>query len=136
MSVISPFSFLESDCPGAAVFRSLRLPCTIAAFLAGGGLSVRGLVFQAMVRNPLATPFTLGVSSGAAFGASVYFRIGVAFSILGSLGSLGAALLGGLLSMLLVYSITRAKGGFYTPVMLLAGVVINFFFSRLVLFIQ
>ena len=136
MSAISPFSLFESGSPDAEVFWRLRLPRTVAAFLVGAGLAVSGMVFQAMFRNPLATPFTLGVSSGAAFGASVYFRLGTALSILGSTGSLGAALIGGAFSMLLVYLITRAKGGFSTPVMLLAGVIINFFFSSLVMFIQ
>lgn len=136
MTLISPSALFQPGSPDAEVFWRLRLPRTVAAFLAGAGLSVSGMVFQAMFRNPLATPFTLGVSSGAAFGASVYFRLGIALSFLGSAGSLGAALMGGLFSMALVYLITRARGGFSTPVMLLAGVVINFFFSSLVMFIQ
>ncbi|MBQ4567457.1 MAG: iron ABC transporter permease [Desulfovibrio sp.] len=136
MSVISPSSLFEAGSPDAEVFWRLRVPRTLAAFLSGAGLAVSGLVFQAMFRNPLATPFTLGVSSGAALGASLYIRLGLAFSLPGIQGSLLLALLGGLLSMLLVYLITRAKGGFSTPVMLLAGVIINFFFSSLVIFIQ
>ena len=136
MTNISPFAFFEPGSPDAEVLLRLRLPRTIAAFLAGAGLSMGGMVFQAMFRNPLATPFTLGVSSGAALGASIYFRFGALLAIFGSIGSLGAALLGGLLSMFLVYLITRAKGGFSTPVMLLAGVIISFFFSSLVMFIQ
>ncbi len=136
MTLISPAALLESGSPDAEVFWRLRLPRTIAAFLAGAGLAVSGMVFQAMFRNPLATPFTLGVSSGAAFGASVYFRFGMAVSVLGSIGSLGSALLGGFLSMALVYLITRSREGFSTSVMLLAGVIINFFFSSLVMFIQ
>lgn len=136
MSFIPPAALLESGSPDAEVFWSLRLPRAVAAFLAGAGLSVSGMVFQAMFRNPLATPFTLGVSSGAAFGASLYFRFGVAFSLLGLAGSLCFALLGCLLSMTLVYVITRARGGFSTSVMLLAGVIINFFFSSLVMFVQ
>ncbi|MDR0828327.1 MAG: iron ABC transporter permease [Desulfovibrio sp.] len=139
IQLISPFNILQTGSPDAEVFWRLRLPRTIAAFLAGAGLSVSGLVFQTMFRNPLATPFTLGVSSGAAFGASVYFayfHVGAAIGFLGSLGSLGFALGGGLGSMLLVYLLTRARGGFSTPVMLLAGVIINFFFASLVMFIQ
>lgn len=136
MTLISPSDLLLPGSPDAEVFWRLRLPRTAAAFLAGAGLSVSGMVFQAMFRNPLATPFTLGVSSGAAFGASMYFRLGISLSFLGGAGSLGAALLGGLFSMALVYFITRARGGFSTPVMLLAGVIINFFFSSLVMFIQ
>lgn len=136
MTLISPTALLEPGSPDAEVFWRLRLPRTLAAFLAGAGLSVSGMVFQAMFRNPLATPFTLGVSSGAAFGASVYFRFGTAFTLIGAAGSLGAALLGGFLSMALVYLITRSREGFSTSVMLLAGVIINFFFSSLVMFIQ
>ncbi len=136
LSVIAPGSILDFGGPDGLVFWRLRLPRAIAAFFAGAGLSVSGLVFQAMFRNPLATPFTLGVSSGAALGASLYFRLGAVVAVLGGLGSLGAALGGGLLSMLLVYLLTRASGGFSTPVMLLAGVIINFFFASLVMFIQ
>jgi len=136
MSAISPKSILISGHPDAEIFWRLRLPRAVAAFLAGAGLSISGMVFQALLRNPLATPFTLGVSSGAAFGASVYFRLGAMAPFLGSAGSLGAALIGGLFAMLLVFLLTRAKGGFSTLVMLLAGVIINFFFSSLVMLTQ
>ena len=174
ISFISPTALFQAGNPDAEVFWWLRFPRTIAAFIAGAGLAVSGMVFQAMFRNPLATPFTLGVSSGAAFGAAVYFWLGSSLmfsanfanaqlaSLLGGAGSLGAALVGGLLSMGLVYLITRSGsgrgsglgsgrgsglgsglgsgigsgGGFSTPVMLLAGVIINFFFSSLVMFIQ
>ncbi len=136
MSLVSPFSLWQTGNPDAEVFWRLRLPRTAAAFLAGAGLSVSGMVFQALFRNPLATPFTLGVSSGAALGAAVYFGLGAGFSFLGGSGSLLAALTGGALSMSLVYLITRAKGGFSTSVMLLAGVIISFFCSSLVMFIQ
>jgi iron complex transport system permease protein len=140
---LSPFlgaetiSFRDIAVPGhpeAEVFWSLRVPRTVAAFLSGAGLSLGGLVFQALFRNPLATPFTLGVASGSAFGASVYFWLGISF--LGGIGPLGASLLGAALSMTLVYLATRSQGGLSTPVMLLAGVIVNFFFSSLVLFIQ
>ncbi|MDR2141614.1 MAG: iron ABC transporter permease [Deltaproteobacteria bacterium] len=141
--VLSPFlgadliSFEALSVPGhpeAEVFWALRLPRSAAAFLAGSGLALGGLVFQALFRNPLATPFTLGVASGAALGASLYIWLGTSF--LGSLGPLGSALLGAALSMALVYLATRSQGGLSTPVMLLAGVIVNFFFSSLVLFIQ
>ncbi len=136
MSLISPFAIWQTGSPDAEVFWRLRLPRTMAAFLTGAGLSMSGMAFQALFRNPLATPFTLGVSSGAALGASLYFGLGAGLSFLGGSGSLVAALAGGLLSMALVYGITRAKGGLSTAVMLLAGVVISFFFSSLVMLIQ
>jgi len=136
MHAISPASIGIVGHPDAEVFWRLRLPRTLAAFLTGAGLSISGMVFQALLRNPLATPFTLGVSSGAAFGASVYFRFGALLPFFGSAGGLGSALCGGFLSMLLVYLLTRARGGFSTLHMLLAGVIINFFFSSLVMFTQ
>lgn len=136
MSVVSPSDILIPGHPDAEVFWRLRLPRAVASFLAGAGLSVCGMIFQALFRNPLATPFTLGVSSGASLGTAIYFSLGASLSVLGSMGSLGAALGGSFFTMFLVYSLTRAKGGFSTPVMLLAGVVINFFFSSLVLFLQ
>ncbi|MDR1921539.1 MAG: iron ABC transporter permease [Candidatus Adiutrix sp.] len=120
--------------PDGEVFWMLRAPRAAAAFLAGAGLSMSGMVFQALFRNPLATPFTLGISSGASLGASIYFWLGA--GLLGGLGGLAAALTGAGLSMTLVYLVTRAKGGFSTSVMLLAGVIINFFFSSLVMFVQ
>ena len=136
MSIIDPSALLQPGSPDAEVFWNLRLPRTAASFLSGAGLAVSGMVFQAMFRNALASPFTLGVSSGASFGASFYFRFGTAVTVFGAMGSLGAALAGGFASMGLVYAITRARGGFSTSVMLLAGVIINFFFSSMVMFIQ
>jgi iron complex transport system permease protein len=137
LSLISPSALLVPGHPDAEVFWRLRLPRAAAAFLAGAGLSLGGMIFQALFRNPLATPFTLGVSSGASLGASVYFWLGgISLLKAGSLGPLFSSLLGAFLSMFLVWSITRSRGGLQTAVMLLAGVVINFFFSSLVLFVQ
>ncbi|MDR2339860.1 MAG: iron ABC transporter permease [Deltaproteobacteria bacterium] len=138
LETISPASLLKGLDPGDAdVFWKMRVPRAVAAFLAGAGLSLSGMVFQALFRNPLATPFTLGVSSGASFGASMYFFLGgSALASLGGVGPLFASLFGAGLSVAMVWLITSAKGGFSTVIMLLAGVVINFFFSSLVLFVQ
>lgn len=136
ISLISPAEIFDPASPESMIFWRLRMPRAFGAFLAGSGLALSGLIFQAMFRNPLATPFTLGISSGAALGASIYLRVGIPFTLLGMTGSLFAALLGCLASMILVYAITRAKGGFSTAVMLLAGVIINFFFSSMVMFVQ
>lgn len=141
-SFLSPFG-IGFGTPDGEIFWRLRLPRTIAAFFCGAGLAAGGMVFQAMFRNPLATPFTLGISSGAALGACLYLYLGIGAGFgglmsgwLASIGSLGAALAGSLLSILLVWLVTRARGGFSTPVMLLAGVVVNFFFASLVLLVQ
>jgi len=122
---------LESE-----VFWRIRIPRVCTAFLAGAALSVSGMAFQAMFRNPLATPFTLGVSSGAALGAALYIRFGKGFSMLGISGTSIFAFLGAITAVILVYGITRVKKGFSTATMLLAGVAISFFFSSVLLFTQ
>ena len=65
-----------SDFRTVPVFWQIRAPRAVLAFLAGSGLAMAGMTFQAMFRNALATPFTLGVSSGAAFGATIAIRLG------------------------------------------------------------
>ncbi|WP_372806842.1 FecCD family ABC transporter permease [Pontiella sp.] len=118
------------------ILLGIRLPRVLCAFAAGSMLALSGMAFQALFRNPLATPFTLGVSSGAALGAALFIRFGFAFAILGISGVSLAAFVGALLSILLVYGLTKLKGGFSTPTLLLAGIAISFFFSSLILFIQ
>ena len=118
------------------ILTGIRVPRVLCAFAAGAMLSLSGMSFQALFRNPLATPFTLGVSSGAALGAALYIRFGIAFTILGISGTSLAAFGGALLSILLVYGLTKFKGGFSTPTLLLSGIAISFFFSSLILFIQ
>ena len=120
----------------ANIFWKIRIPRVLTAFCAGAALAISGMVFQAMFRNPLATPFTLGVSSGAAFGAALYVKLGLVFSILGTSGQTVSSFLGAVISIFFVYGMTRLKKGFSTATMLIAGVAINFFFSSLILFIQ
>ncbi len=118
------------------ILMGIRVPRVLGAFAVGAMLALSGMSFQALFRNPLATPFTLGVSSGAALGAALFIRCGVAFTILGISGTSIAAFSGALLSILLVYGLTKLKGSFSTPTLLLAGIAISFFFSSLILFIQ
>lgn len=134
---ISLNSLFDPDEPlKSEIFWKIRLPRIIVAFLAGAALTISGMAFQAMFRNPLATPFTLGISSGAAFGAAIYIKIGLIFSILGISGQSFSAFIGAIVSVLLVYGISQIKKGFTTATMLIAGVAINFFFASLILFIQ
>lgn len=145
---VAPFLGLEniplsvlwggSDDPGKLdILWKIRIPRVVMAFLAGTALAASGMAFQAMFRNPLATPFTLGVSSGASLGAAVaaiYDKL--AFVVLGVSSQAIFAMGGAVLTILLVYGLTRARRGFSTATMLLAGVAINFFFSSLILFLQ
>jgi len=120
----------------AQIVRELRIPRVIAAFVAGVTLSLSGMAFQALFRNPLATPFTLGVSSGASFGAALALNLGFTGAILGVSGPAAAAFAGALFSTGLVYGLTYLRGGFSTATLLLAGVAVSFFFSSLILFVQ
>ncbi len=128
--------FNYGDPADVGIFWRLRVPRILTAFIAGAGLALSGMAFQAMFRNPLATPFTLGVSSGASFGTALYVRIGMTFSLLGISGVSFAAFGGALLALSVVYSLTRLKGGFSSSTLLLAGVAVSFCFSSAILFIQ
>jgi iron complex transport system permease protein len=125
----------ESDLD-AVIFWRIRFPRVLLAFLAGAGLSLAGMVFQAVFRNPLATPFTLGVAGGSAFGVALWLHLGITFSVLGIPGSSLAALLGAALSTLLLYTVARATGRMSPMTMLLGGVAISFIFSSLILLLQ
>jgi cobalamin transport system permease protein len=120
----------------AEIFWKIRIPRVLLAFCAGAALALSGMTFQALFRNPLATPFTLGVSAGAAFGAALYLRAAAVVSLIGLAGLSVSAFLGSLLSIMVVYGLTRVVKGFSTATMLLAGVAVNFFFSSFILFIQ
>ena len=82
MKIIPPAVLLqpEADSVMVEIFWTMRMPRVLLAFFVGASLALSGMAFQAMFRNPLATPFTLGVSSGASLGAAFYVRIGLVFS--------------------------------------------------------
>jgi iron complex transport system permease protein len=120
----------------AVIFWQIRVPRVLLAFLAGMGLSLGGVVFQSMFRNPLATPFTLGVAGGASFGVALWVHLGISFSLLGVSGVSLAALLGAMLSIALLYGIAKASGNLSPMTMLLGGVAISFFFSSLIMLLQ
>jgi iron complex transport system permease protein len=118
------------------LFWLLRVPRVLTAFLAGSALALSGMSFQALFRNALATPYTLGVSSGAALGVALCVQLGVGVGLGGySVQSL-AALGGAALAIALVYGLTRWRGGCSSATMLLAGVAVSTTFSSLILFVQ
>lgn len=108
----------------------IRLPRVILAGLVGFSLSLGGLVFQALLRNPLADPFILGVSSGAAFGAVLGIIFGVSSSIGVPIMSFGGALL----TIYLLMVMGRRKMGMESSTILLTGVIINAFFTAIIMF--
>ncbi|HPA17045.1 MAG TPA: iron ABC transporter permease [Verrucomicrobiae bacterium] len=122
--------------PEALILREIRMPRVAVAFLAGAALSISGMAFQAMFRNPLATPFTLGVSGGAALGTVLYLRFAVPFMFLGIPGQSWFGFAGAAAAAGLVYALTSLRRGFSLLTLLLAGVAVNFFVSSIILFIQ
>ena len=122
--------------PSARILWQIRVPRVAAAFLGGAGLAVGGAVFQAVFRNPLATPYILGVAAGAPFGVAAVARIGVGVVVLGLGLQSWSALGGALLAVAVVWLITRLRPDAATSTLLLAGVSLNFFFSSLILFLQ
>ena len=118
------------------IFWQIRLPRVCTAWLAGTILATCGLLFQALFRNPLTTPFTLGISSGASLGAALCIRFGFVLSLLNLSTTSLCAFLGALASTFLVYGIGRVRKNASTNVLLLAGVAVNFFFSSMILLIQ
>jgi len=109
---------------------SLRLPRILFAGLVGASLSTAGVLFQALLRNPLADPYILGISGGSALGAIIGITAG-----LGSIpmGIPLPAFLGAAITVLLVLAAGGSGKGFSSGNMLLAGVIINAFFSALIM---
>ena len=121
----------------AQIFFVARLPRTLAGALVGAMLASAGVVFQGLLRNPLATPFTLGVSAGAALGAMLAITFGWTFAWAGIPAAPAASFAGSLVAVGIVYALASARHrGLSTNVLLLAGVTMNAFFSALILFVQ
>jgi len=114
----------------------VRLPRVVLGFLAGGSLALGGLVFQSLLRNPLATPFTLGISSGASLGSALYFHLGVIWSLFGLSGATYLAFVGATVATVIVFAIANRVGRRNNVTLLLAGVAVTFFFSSVILFAQ
>ncbi len=119
----------NADSVASVVTLGLRLPRIMVAALAGGGLAVAGVAFQALTRNPLAEPSVLGVSAGAAFGVVLAQIFGFGFTILAALGLAAFAFAGAVVAAAGVYLIAAAGTAMSIPTLLLAGVIVGIFFS-------
>jgi iron complex transport system permease protein len=108
-----------SNAMAHAVIVELRLPRAVTAFAAGGLLAICGVLMQVLLRNPLADPFVMGVSGGAAVAALAAMLLG-----LGGFAIDASAALGALLTTLIVFVLAHAQGGWTPTRLLLTGVVI------------
>lgn len=116
---------------GLRLVLELRGTRLLLGVLAGGVLAVVGACQQGLLRNPLVDPFTLGVASGAALGSAVVMALGWASSLGLPLGGLAGALL----ATSLVYLVARIRGRISVTSLVLAGVVVSFFFSSLIMLV-
>lgn len=118
--------FNPNDLSDISMIVDLRFQKTILAIVVGGALAISGCVFQAILKNPLAEPFTLGISGGASLGAAIIFctplvSLAYFFAPIGAFG-------GALAAVIFVY-ILSAKKLFDKNSIILAGIIISFLFS-------
>jgi len=121
--------------PDYEIFMTIRLPRIILAGLVGAALACAGVVFQVLLRNPLADPYILGISSGAGLGAIIAVISGFNWTLWGRSPIAIFAFAGALGTVWLVWFIGRLTGKFHVTGLLLAGVVVNAFFSALMMFL-
>jgi len=111
---------------------AVRLPRLILAALVGAALASAGVVLQGLLKNPLADPYILGISSGAALGATLAILLGVGSSLFGSYTLPAMAFFGAIITIFIVYNISRVGQQVPMGNLLLAGIAVGAFFSALV----
>lgn len=119
-----------------SIIWNLRLPRVLLGGIIGASLSVAGAAFQGMFKNPMADPYVLGISSGAALGATlaIVFKIDVSFFSISSITIF--AFIGALLAVFTVYNIARVKNKVPVTTLLLAGVAVGQFLTAIMSFIM
>jgi iron complex transport system permease protein len=114
----------------------IRMPRIILALLVGAALSLAGAIYQGVLRNPLADPFILGVSSGSALGAALVMLFGFELVFLGQWTLPFVAFLSGLITLLIVHLLAKVNRRLQMETLILAGVVIQAFLSSIISFIM
>jgi iron complex transport system permease protein len=117
----------------ARIFFTVRLPRSLLAALAGAAMACAGTVFQAVLRNPLACPFTLGVAGGSSFGAVMAILLGFSATAWGPSWVTLFSFLGALLSLWLVHILSLVLRSHSAVTLLLGGIAVSYFFNALVL---
>lgn len=125
---IFPFLNLEVSTKVSVIVWDIRLPRIILGIVAGAGLAISGAAMQGIMRNPLVSPFTIGISSAAGFGASVAIVLGAGMVGGGKYLVITNAFVFALLAAFLVYSLARIRG-MRPETLILAGIALMYFFS-------
>ncbi len=129
--VISFFTQNKFDSSGSTIIWQIRLPRVLIAALTGGALSLGGLVFQALLRNPLAEPYILGISGGSAIGAIIGIMAGFSYFP----GISVTAFAGSMATLALVVLISSKEMNIKKDSLILAGVMVNAFCSAFIMFL-
>lgn len=119
-----------------SIIWSIRLPRVLLGALVGASLSMAGASFQGMFKNPMADPYVIGISSGAALGATIAIILKFEFSLLGISTISLFAFMGALLAVTLVYNIAKVKNQVPVTTLLLSGVAIGQFFTAIMSFLM
>jgi iron complex transport system permease protein len=137
LSTVFDRSLPYADNIDAQIFWVARLPRVLAAALVGSSLALAGVVFQALLRNPLASPDTLGVSAGASLGAMIAITFNLDFSLFGVTAVPVASFIGSFGALGIVYGLSAARRrGTSTIVLLLGGVTVQALLSAIIAFVQ
>lgn len=118
----------------ATIIWELRFPRTLLAFLIGGALALCGGVYQAIFKNPMADPFVLGISSGAAFGATIGILLKIPADFLGINTVSAFAFAGALLAIFFVYNMAKVGKQANTTSLLLCGIAVNQLLTAIISF--
>ncbi|WP_243459613.1 FecCD family ABC transporter permease [Metabacillus bambusae] len=132
---IAGIKIFSEEIPKTAesIIWEIRFPRVLLAFFVGAALSLAGAAFQGLLRNPLADPYTIGVSSGASLGAVIvlYFQITITF--LGSYTLPVIAILGGLCTMFIVFAVTHLSNRRLSiETIILAGIIVSSFIGAVI----
>jgi ABC-type Fe3+-siderophore transport system permease subunit len=137
LSTVFDRSVPYADNIEAQIFWVARLPRVLAAALVGSSLALAGVVFQALLRNPLASPDTLGVSAGASLGAMIAITFNLDFSFFGVSAVPVASFIGSFGALGIVYGLSAARRrGTSTMVLLLGGITIQALLGAIIAFVQ
>ena len=117
-----------------AVVWAIRLPRVVSSFFVGAGLGVCGAIFQSILINPLADPYTIGISSGSAFGASLAIILNIFWDFVFSPTIF--AFVFAFLSLILVIMIAEKSGDISSPSIVIAGIIISSIFSSAISFLK
>ncbi|HRX85813.1 MAG TPA: iron ABC transporter permease, partial [Phycisphaerae bacterium] len=125
----------DASNPTAGIAWEIRFPRTLKALVAGVTLALAGAIFQTLFRNPLATPYTMGIASGASLGALIAYKIGWLHVVAGLSTVSLAAFIGALVVLGVVLLLARSSARLSGQTLLLAGVTIGFFCSGMMIFV-